>query len=129
MEFSWRPKVLVIDNNLPNLSYICEALKQDCELYCATHGLAGIEAAKESLPDFILLDANMTDQSGLSLSESLKRDPLTKNIRVIFISTFYGAKKLTNGYHNSDTASEVVNRPPSENSLIERLCGLHECAA
>ena len=128
MESNWRPKVLVIDDNLSDLHYICGSLKEHCELFCATEGEAGLEAAKEALPDFILLDENVANQTGVSVLEALRNDPFTKNIRVVSITAFEGVKKLQNVYSNSaDNKSSA--KIPTENTLIDRLFGLQECAA
>jgi CheY-like chemotaxis protein len=52
----------------------------------ANHGEAGLRAARETLPDLILLDLVLPTISGLDVLKALKRGAITKNIPVIVLA-------------------------------------------
>jgi CheY-like chemotaxis protein len=52
----------------------------------ANHGEAGLSAARETLPDLILLDLGLPTISGLDVLKTLKRDAITKSIPVIVLA-------------------------------------------
>ena len=54
----------------------------------AGSGAEGIRAALEHLPDLILLDFRLVDMSGLEAHETLQQNPATKDIPVIYSSSF-----------------------------------------
>jgi signal transduction histidine kinase len=51
----------------------------------------GLAAAKAAPPDLVLLDVNLPDGDGYSVCASLKSDPATYGVPVIFISALDGA--------------------------------------
>jgi two-component system cell cycle sensor histidine kinase/response regulator CckA len=55
-------------------------------VHTANHGEAGLSAAREILPDLILLDLGLPTISGLDVLKALKRDAITKSIPVIVLS-------------------------------------------
>jgi CheY-like chemotaxis protein len=80
--------VLYIEDNLANLQLVKRALARQPGLTVleATHGEAGLEAARTSRPDLILLDLHLPDLSGEELLEALAAHPETKNIPVVIVS-------------------------------------------
>lgn len=56
------------------------------EIHGAINAREGIAMAKELQPDVILLDIDMEDMNGFEVLTTLKNDPLTQEIAVIFIS-------------------------------------------
>ena len=55
-------------------------------LLTAVNGHSGIEIARASQPDVILLDINLPDISGFKALEILRSDPATAHIPVIALS-------------------------------------------
>ncbi len=55
-------------------------------VHTANHGEAGLRAARETLPDLILLDHVLPTISGLDVLKALKRDAITKSIPVIVLA-------------------------------------------
>lgn len=56
----------------------------------AQRGGAGLEKAKEVLPDLILLDIMMPEMDGFEVLEKLKKDDKTKSIPVIALTNLAG---------------------------------------
>ena len=56
------------------------------EIHGAINAREGLAMARELQPDVILLDIDMEDMNGFDVLTTLKNDPLTQDIAVIFIS-------------------------------------------
>jgi CheY-like chemotaxis protein len=55
-------------------------------LLTAVNGMSGIELARTSRPEVILMDINLPDISGIEALTILRRDPATARIPVVAIS-------------------------------------------
>jgi CheY-like chemotaxis protein len=62
-------------------------------VHTANHGEAALGAARETLPDLIVLDLVLPTISGLDVLKALKRDAITKSIPVIVLAAFSEAAK------------------------------------
>ncbi|PKL76611.1 MAG: hybrid sensor histidine kinase/response regulator, partial [Candidatus Melainabacteria bacterium HGW-Melainabacteria-1] len=80
--------LLYIEDNPANMKLVEQIIKRhpDIRLLTAIYGNAGIEIARESLPDVILLDINLPDISGFEVLSILQQDPALKHIPVIALS-------------------------------------------
>lgn len=82
-------KLLAIDDKKDNLVAIEALVKNfipNCTVITAQSGAAGIIAARQELPDTILLDLIMPDMDGYEVCQRLKNDNLIKHIPVILIT-------------------------------------------
>jgi twitching motility two-component system response regulator PilH len=57
-------------------------------VHTAHNGEAGLRAARETLPDLIVLDLVLPTISGLDVIKTLKRDAATKRIPVVVLAAF-----------------------------------------
>lgn len=58
----------------------------------ADNGVDGLKAARETLPDLILMDISIPGIDGIRATEALKRDPETGRIPVVIITAHpYGS--------------------------------------
>jgi diguanylate cyclase (GGDEF)-like protein len=80
------PKVLIVDDEIANIELVADIFEDCCEVLFATQGHKALEIAAASAPDVILLDVMMPGMDGYSVCRSLKADPLTRDIPVIFIT-------------------------------------------
>ncbi len=80
--------VLYIEDNLSNLKLIRQVLakRPAIRLEAAMQGGLGLNAARELLPEAILLDINLPDMEGYEVLAKLRGDPRTAGIPVIMIS-------------------------------------------
>ena len=79
--------IMVIDDNVDNLSLMegifgCE----EYDVVCADTGKAGIELAKKTQPDCIILDVQMPELDGFEICRRLKSEPETKHIPILFLT-------------------------------------------
>lgn len=81
------PNILAVDDTEANLQLISRLLKnKGYQVTLARSGFEALEAIKIKHPDIILLDIQMPEMNGYEVCQTLKSDPLTKDIPVIFIS-------------------------------------------
>jgi PAS domain S-box-containing protein len=80
--------LLYVEDNPANLMLVEDliARRPDIRLLTARDGTSGIEIARSSLPDVILMDINLPGISGLKALRILADDPATAHIPVVALS-------------------------------------------
>jgi signal transduction histidine kinase/ActR/RegA family two-component response regulator len=80
--------LLYVEDNPANLSLVEQlvARRSDLRLLSARTGNLGIQIARDTLPDVILMDINLPGLSGLDALDILRADPATAHIPVIALS-------------------------------------------
>jgi signal transduction histidine kinase/AmiR/NasT family two-component response regulator len=80
--------LLYVEDNPANLMLVEDliARRPDIRLLSALDGNSGIEIARESRPDLILMDINLPGISGIRALKILAEDPITVHIPVIALS-------------------------------------------
>ncbi|QNH22265.1 PilH family regulatory protein [Xanthomonas sp. GW] len=115
-------RILIVDDSpsqLLGIQRIVEKLGH--ETITATDGAAGVEAAKASLPDLVLMDVVMPNLNGFQATRTLRREPTTQNIPVILVTTkdqdtdrMWGMRQGARAYitkpFSEDELSEVIER-------------------
>ncbi len=84
------PSILVVDDNLTIRHFLDQCLTANgYSVYLAKDGEKGIRAARENLPDLVLLDIIMPGMDGFEVCTRLKQGPDTQGIPVLFITTLH----------------------------------------
>ena len=81
-------RILIVDDSpsqLMGMRRIVEKLGH--EVVTAEDGAAGVEAAKRELPDLILMDVVMPNLNGFQATRAIAKDPTTRHIPVILVTT------------------------------------------
>lgn len=79
--------ILVVDDNPDSLRFLVDTLDAEgMTVLIARSGEATLELLGEVQPDLILMDAVMPGLSGLETTQTIKRNPATAHIPVIFIT-------------------------------------------
>ena len=79
--------VLVVEDNEANMRLCTELLEaQGYVVLQATHGLEGLQLAREQRPNVILMDMQLPDISGLDVTRRLKEDDDLKSIPVVAVT-------------------------------------------
>ncbi len=80
-------EIMVVDDIPDNLRLLVGILKKhNYKIRPVSSGPLAISAAKLSPPDIILLDINMPEMNGYDVCRELKKEPVTSEIPVIFLS-------------------------------------------
>ena len=82
-----KQSVLIIEDSPLVVKMLRNILKGDYEIFSELSGAAGYKTAVDQKPDIILLDVIMSGMDGYEVCKKLKKNSLTKNIPVIFISS------------------------------------------
>lgn len=82
-----RPKILIIDDSKVIIQIINDILSEEYQIQFALNGLDGLYNAETENPDLILLDITLPDKSGYEICETLKSNPKTKPIPIIFLTS------------------------------------------
>ena len=84
--------LLLVDDDPAVIQVLNKILSDYTRVRFATSGADALRLTRESLPDLILLDAQMGDMNGLEVCEALKADPLLADVPVVFVSSHQEAE-------------------------------------
>ncbi|MBF0381624.1 MAG: fused response regulator/phosphatase [Magnetococcales bacterium] len=90
--------ILIVDDEANNISILNEILQDDYRILFAFNGPDAINLCKNYKPDLILLDIIMPDMTGYEVCKSLKKDQLTTEVPIIFISALEKAEDKVRGF-------------------------------
>lgn len=80
-------KILVIEDQVPLLEEIVDSLRYEgYEVVSAGDGVAGVQLAREQLPDLIISDIMMPEMDGYGVLAQVKVDPALSAIPIIFLT-------------------------------------------
>ncbi len=82
---------------------------QNIDILTASTAAEGQRIAREEMPELILLDIDLPDESGFELLARLKGDPLTHELAVIFISGSVNSEDKVRGFDLG--AVDYVTKP------------------
>jgi len=116
MEYA-KQKILIVDDSALNLQILRDILEPDCEILCATSGEQALEMVMSDGVDLILLDVLMAGIDGYEVCARLKKNELTKNIPVIFVTALRNAEDETKGLELG--AIDYIHKP--FNPLITKV--------
>ena len=116
-------RVLIVDDD----RIIVEILKQSLSLAgyhvsSAYDGVEGLELARQSMPDIILLDVMMPKLDGYSVCQALKQDPETNMIPVIILTALTDRDDKLKALEVG--ADEFIRKPPDRQELLIRIKSL-----
>jgi len=80
--------LLYVEDNPANLMLVEDliARRNDIKMISATNGIRGVEIAKATLPDLILMDINLPGMNGIDALKVLRLNPTTAHIPIIALS-------------------------------------------
>jgi twitching motility two-component system response regulator PilH len=81
-------RILIVDDSPSQLMGIRRIVeKLGHEAFTAEDGAEGVVVAKRELPDLILMDVVMPNLNGFQATRAISREPTTKHIPVILVTT------------------------------------------
>ena len=121
-----RGTILAVDDTPENLELLCRILsRKGFRVLLAEGGKAALELVQTHRPDIILLDVGMPQMDGYQVCQTLKQNPQTQDIPIIFVTAFDeiadkiqgfqvgGIDYITKPFH----AAEVIMRIDTHLSL------------
>ncbi|NQZ12193.1 MAG: hybrid sensor histidine kinase/response regulator [Algicola sp.] len=113
-------KVLVVDDTPANMDVLRGILEeQGYRIFAAPSGEVALKIAPRTLPDIILLDVMMPGIDGLETCRMLKKDPVTKDIPIIFVSAKTDIQDIIDGFKVG--AVDYINKPIRREEVLVRV--------
>lgn len=112
--------VLIVDDS-PTETHILKGIleKEGYSILTAGDGKAGVEEAKRSKPDLILMDVVMPDMNGFQATRKLSKDPETAEIPVIIVTT--KDQETDKAWGKRQGAKEYIIKPVAASELVSKV--------
>ena len=115
-------RILIVDDSPSQLMGIRRIVeKLGHEAVTAEDGADGVVVAKRELPDFILMDVVMPNLNGFQATRAITREPTTKHIPVILVTTKDQETDRVWGMRQG--ARAYLTKPFSEAELADIITG------
>jgi two-component system, sensor histidine kinase and response regulator len=111
--------ILIVDDKPENIQLIGTLLRKNYNLYVADNGESAVKIANDKLPDLILLDIMMPRVTGYDVCKTLKSNPLTKDIPVIFLTARNESEDIVKGFQLG--AVDYITKPFKQEEVIIRI--------
>ena len=106
-----QPRLLLVDDEPANLRVMKQILQNDYHLIFAKNGAEALRLTDQKKPDLILLDIMMPDMTGLEVCQTLKGNPQTSSIPVIFVTALSDEADEAQGFEMG--AVDYISKPVS----------------
>jgi sigma-B regulation protein RsbU (phosphoserine phosphatase) len=112
--------ILVVDDSPVNLQVLVRTLQASGHrILAATSGRAAVDIATRARPDMVLLDVMMPDMDGFEVCRTLKAQPETREIVVIFLSALGEVSDKVSGL--SIGAADYITKPIQAEEVLARV--------
>jgi twitching motility two-component system response regulator PilH len=113
-------KVLCVDDAAADLTMIQKIVSgENLHVLSATGGKEALNRARTEKPDLIFLDIVMPDMDGFAVLRELQKDPATKDIPVVFVSS--KSQKADQLWAKMQGGKGFVPKPVSPDAVKEEL--------
>jgi len=113
-------KVLCVDDSATDLNAIQKILTDaHINVVFATNGRDAIQFAKSEQPDLIFLDIILPGMDGFAVLRELKKDPATKDIPVVFVSS--KSQKADQAWAKMQGGRGFVPKPVNQLAILEEI--------
>jgi two-component system, sensor histidine kinase and response regulator len=117
---SYRGSILTVDDTPDNLRLLSRVLsRQGFQVRKALDGQQAIASAHANVPDLILLDIKMPEMNGYEVCQSLKADPQTAEVPIIFISALDDVFDKVTAF--SVGGADYITKPFQEAEVLARV--------
>ncbi|MDB4991012.1 MAG: two-component hybrid sensor and regulator [Myxococcaceae bacterium] len=124
-----KKRVLVVDDHDLNLKLMMYLLAtEDCEVVTALNAEQARASMRENKPDLVLLDLQLPDLDGLSLTRLLRADPAFVDLTIVAVTAY--AMKGDEERARAAGVDHYVTKPIAKDafrSMVARLLA-HESA-
>jgi diguanylate cyclase (GGDEF)-like protein len=110
--------ILIVDDTVSNLDILSELLK-DYDVIESTNGHEALEIVNDEDVDLILLDIMMPDIDGHEVCQTLKNNPKTEDIPIIFITAKADEESIEKAYNVG--GSDYITKPFKTKELLARV--------
>ena len=113
-------RILIADDNAANLDILQARLaSHGYEIITAADGEAALTAAREQVPDLILLDVMMPKRDGFEVCRLLKADPTLPFMPIILVTARDDPRDIVTGLESG--GDEYLTKPVDHAALMARV--------
>ncbi len=114
-------RVLVGDDEDDIRNLVCLAVaKAGCTVVrSVADGASALVAAREKLPDLVVLDVSMPGATGLQVCEALRADPSTAGLRILLLSAGASPADISRGL--AAGADAYLPKPFGVATLVQQI--------
>lgn len=113
-------KILIVDDSPTEIHVLSTILESNgYQIVTAESGEAGVEVAKQELPDLILMDVVMPGLNGFQATRQLKKESTTAHIPVVIVTTKDQETDKIWGMRQG--AKDYLTKPVDEGNLINTI--------
>jgi signal transduction histidine kinase len=116
------PKIVIAEDNPDMRRLLADLLGREYRVRVTRNGREALEAVTREPPDLVLTDVMMPEMSGTELCAELKRDPKTRGIPVILVTSKADRQMKIEGLELG--ADDYVTKPFHPRELLARVRGL-----
>jgi diguanylate cyclase (GGDEF)-like protein len=111
--------IVLVDDDPGTIQLLARILGRSGTLRFATNGVDALRLARESVPDLMLLDAEMPGMSGFQVCKTIKADPALADVPIIFITSHGEAAVEVAGFEMG--AADFIAKPVSAPLVLARV--------
>lgn len=118
--------ILIVDDAPENRKLLASVIRKstDYEISIAHDGQAVLDTimkseSKEDMPDLILLDIMMPGVGGYEVSQALKKNEMTADIPIIFITALSGEKDKVRAFDSGGI--DYITKPFNHKEILSRI--------
>ena len=113
-------RILVVDDD-PNIVFLLTSLLEEkgYHVLTAANGEIALDCALTDSPDLILLDINLPHLDGMKVCAKLRKNPVTRQIPVIFLTGNNSSDRLEQAIDVG--ANDFLGKPISSVELFVRI--------
>ena len=113
-------QILIVDDNLTNLKLVAYLMRsKGYEVTTAVDADSALEAIRATKPEVILMDLQLPGIDGLELTRRLKKDPATRDIKIIAVTAY--AMKGDQDKAMAAGCDDYVTKPIDTRTLPETI--------
>lgn len=118
-----KKNILIVDDEPDVLAYLGAFLEDNgFPVMTAANGKEGFETAKAKLPNLIILDITMPEESGVRMYRNLQEDPQTASIPVIIVTgVSHEFKRFIETRKRVSPPAGYFDKPPDRTKLLARI--------
>ncbi|MDH5433924.1 MAG: twitching motility response regulator PilH [Gammaproteobacteria bacterium] len=113
-------KILIVDDSPTETHILSNMLEANgYQTVTATSGEAGVDVARQEMPDLVLMDVVMPGLNGFQATRQLKKDASTAHIPVVIVTTKDQETDKIWGMRQG--AKDYLTKPVDEGSLLSTI--------
>ena len=117
-------RVLIADGDQVTANWLKSVLEQEgCVVETVESGGAAWMSVMQDMPDFLVLEAVLSDGDGFEIVRRLREDSIARNMHIIILSTRGKPEDVMNGM-NAGADDYIIKRPGADIQLIGKVRAL-----